>query len=221
MSSTGKGTYTGLKRQIQSARNNTLTFFIKLGPFYNSYIDRYNAALSVAQNNSSIQFVDKAFYYGINTVIVIRALRYIYKQKAKLDAKSEQAQNSNYVRSVYTSVFTTTIGMDCSYRLEGVNVVIPNTYDTFQYILGALVGELATRVLEATVRFRKRSARQARLYTANTRASTLQRKPTLIERLNPNERNATPLVTAGRPNTLDLTDDTQLARRNSEPLRLI
>lgn len=162
ISSASKGAYAGLKRQTQSARNNTLTFFIKLGPFYNSYIDRYNTALLVVQNNLSTQFVNKAFYYSVNTMISIRVLRYIYKQKAKLDAELEYIRNDRYyVRSVYTSVFTIIIGIDCSYKLDSIEVVTPRSYDTFQYILGTLAdnSELVVRVLEAAVRFRKRLVR--------------------------------------------------------------
>lgn len=79
MSSASKDAYVGLKRQIQSACNDILTFFIKLGPFYNSYINRYNTTLLVTQNNLSIQFVNKIFYYSINTTISIYTLQYIYK----------------------------------------------------------------------------------------------------------------------------------------------
>lgn len=154
VSSASKGAYADLKQQIQSACNDILTFFIKLGPFYNSYINRYNTALLVIQNNLSTQFVNKAFYYSVNTVISIRVLRYIYKQKAKLDAELEYIQNDRYyVRSVYTSIFIITIEIACSNKLDSIEAIIPRSYDIFQYILGTLAddGELVLRVLEAVV----------------------------------------------------------------------
>lgn len=173
MSSASKGASVGLKRQIQSARNDILTFFIKLGPFYNSYINRYNTTLLVTQNNLSIQFANKIFYYSINTIISIYTLQYIYKQKAKLDIKIEYIQNDRYyIYSRCSSVFIIIIGIVCSYELNGVEAIIPRTYNIFQYILGMLVDELLIRILEAVVRFYKRLVQQVHSYIANTSTST-------------------------------------------------
>lgn len=102
--------------------------------------------------------------------------------------------------------------MDCSYKLDSIEAITPRSYDTFWHILGTLLdnSELAARVLEAVVRFRKRSVRQARSHVANTSVSSLRRKPILSKRLNPNNRDTTPLGA-------EIEDTTQLARRNSEP----
>lgn len=56
----------------------------------------------------------------------------------------------------------------------------------------------------------------ARSHAASTGASSNQRDPILAERLDPNIRGATPLCT---PSTQ--LEDTQVARRNSEPQRPI
>lgn len=86
-SSSSKSVYKGLKVQTTSSRNDTLTFFIKLALFYDSYLDREKAKLSYTQNTTSTVFVYKEYYYKINTIVDTRALYYIQKQKQKLESK--------------------------------------------------------------------------------------------------------------------------------------
>lgn len=76
-SSASKGAHTGLKRQTTSSRNNILTFFLKLGLFYEGYLDRYKAALAVAQSNALNIFINTTFFYRANTVVYARALKLI------------------------------------------------------------------------------------------------------------------------------------------------
>lgn len=77
VSSGGESAYKGLKVQTTSLRNDTLTFFIKLALFYDSYLDRKKAKLSYAQNKILTVFVYKEYYYKINTIVDTRALYYI------------------------------------------------------------------------------------------------------------------------------------------------
>lgn len=115
-SSSSKSVYKGLKVQTTSLRNNTLTFFIKLALFYDSYLDREKAKLSYAQNTTSTAFVYKEYYYKINTIVDTRALYYIQKQKQKLESKQESVRTDRYYeRPYYSGVFIRTIGIDCSY----------------------------------------------------------------------------------------------------------
>lgn len=55
----GKGAYVGLKKQTTSARNNILTFILKLYLFFDSYRDRYKYALAKVQNTLSTRFVNR------------------------------------------------------------------------------------------------------------------------------------------------------------------
>lgn len=119
-SSGSKSAYKGLKVQTTSSRNNTLTFFIKLALFYDAYLDREKAKLAKAQNTISIAFVYREYYYKVNTIVEIRGLYRIQKQKEKLEFELNLIRSDKrYIRPVYTSVFTRTIGIDCSYKLEG------------------------------------------------------------------------------------------------------
>lgn len=55
----GKGTYIGLKKQTISARNNILTFILKLYLFFDGYRDRYKHTLTKVQNTLSTRFVNR------------------------------------------------------------------------------------------------------------------------------------------------------------------
>lgn len=84
--------------------------------FYDGYVDRYTYALSVAQNTSSTRFVNRLFYYTVNTVIDVRGLKAIAIQKQKYDKEQEKiAADPRHVRSMYTGVFIKTIDMSCLY----------------------------------------------------------------------------------------------------------
>lgn len=165
VSSTGEGAYRGLKKQTQSARNNTLTIVLKIILFFDSYLDRYVHTLSKAQNTISSRFVNNAFYYRVNTVITIRGLKLIYQQKQKLDTKLERVANErDYVRPACTSVFTRTIKIDCLYKLEGIKYLIARSFDEFYYIRGTTNTPAIVRLLKPKTRLRKRIARLTRSY---------------------------------------------------------
>lgn len=116
MSLVGKGIYTGLKKQTASIRNNMLTLILRIVPFYDGYVDRYTYTLSVIQNTSSTRFVNRLFYYTINTIIDVRGLKAIAIQKQKYDEEQEKiAANPRYLRSVYTSIYIKTIDIAYSY----------------------------------------------------------------------------------------------------------
>lgn len=153
-----------------------------MAPYFNGQRDRYNYDLAVAQNTTLNQFINKEFYYNVNSVIAIRGLKIIYNQKQKLDAKLDLASD----RTVCTSVFTQTIGMDCLYKLEGKAVLIVAEFDSFYYILGTIEALSIRRLLELVVRLRKRAARLERSY--NVGIGTLSNKRDRIgtEHDNPN-----------------------------------
>lgn len=114
------------------SRNDTLTFFIKLVLFYDAYLDREKAKLAKVQNTTSTAFVYKEYYYKINTIVETRGLYYIQKQREKLQAELEYIRSKrNYVRSPYTSIFTRTIGIDYSYKLEGKEYLTTESFDKF------------------------------------------------------------------------------------------
>lgn len=49
-----------------------------------------------------------------------------------MEAKYKQAKNNRYyIRSICTSVFITTIGIDCSYKLDSLEAITPRSYDIF------------------------------------------------------------------------------------------
>lgn len=97
--------------------------------------------------------------------------------------------------------------------LDDVQAIRPYLFDDFQRIPDTVTRlERAQRLLELLPRYKHRSARIQRSHTASIGVLTSQRDPLLIERLNPNNRNTTPL---GKANNI------VLARRNSEPQRLI
>lgn len=100
--SASEGTYAGLKGWLTSARNNILTLFLKIALYFNSQRDRYNYDLLVAQNTALDQFINKEFYYNVNSVIGTRGLKIIYNQKQKLDTKLDNVVNDrDFVRSIY------------------------------------------------------------------------------------------------------------------------
>lgn len=113
-------------------RNDTLTFFIKLAPFYDVYLDREKAKLAKVQNTTSIAFVYREYYYKVNIVVETRGLYRIQQQKEKLKLELDIIRSDRrYVRPTYTSVFTRTIGIDCSYRLEGKEYLTTALFDEF------------------------------------------------------------------------------------------
>lgn len=115
-SSGGESAHKGLKAWTTSSRNNTLTFFIKLAPFYDGHLDREKAKLSHAQNTTSTAFVHKEYYYKINTIVDTRALYHIQKQKQKLESEQESVRTDrHYERPHCSGIFTRTMGMDCSH----------------------------------------------------------------------------------------------------------
>lgn len=116
------------------------------------------------------QFINKEFYYNVNSVIAIRGLKIIYNQKQKLDAKLDSASD----RTIYTSVFTQTIGIDCLYKLEGKAVLTVAEFDSFYYILGTIEALSIRRLLKLVVRLRKRAVRLERSY--NIGIGTLSNK---------------------------------------------
>lgn len=207
--SAGEGAYVGLKGQLTSARNDTLTLFLKIALYFDSQRDRYNYDLSIAQNTILNQFINKEFYYNINSIVATRGLKIIYSQKQKLDAELDVASDRDFVRSIYTSVFTQTIGIDCLYKLEGKAVLIVAEFDRFYYILGTTDALLSTRrLLELVVRLRKRTARLERLYIVGIGASS-----------NVRDRISTKY---DDPNLVGNEDnEATLARRNSELQRPI
>lgn len=215
-SSTSKGAYTGLKRQTTLSRNNTLTFFLKLVLFYEGYLDRYEVALAVVQSNVLNIFINMPFFQRVNIVVYSRALKLIQVQKDKLRYKLEQrATNDNFTRPPYISLFTQTISLPCSYKLEGKDTLELAIYDTFQLILGIVIeGPATRRILEAIQQLKKRLVQVAKLYTTSIGASSNQRNLILIERLNLNNYNTIPL------DILRL-NDIAVAYRNSKPQRVI
>lgn len=68
----------------------------------------------------------------MNTIVYTRGLDYVYKQKQKLDDKLERIQaDRHYERLYYTSLFIRTIGIYCSYRLEGIDILSTIAFDEF------------------------------------------------------------------------------------------
>lgn len=123
--------------------------------------------------------------------------------------------NKDYVRAPYTGLFTYTIGIDCLYRLEGVDTLSVQAFDEFQIILGTTNSALLLvrrRLLKLLQRLYKRNTRTARLYAVGIGVTIGRRNPIGTEFNNPNN-----------PYLLGDDDDeaTQLTRRNSEPQVLI
>lgn len=206
--SAGEGAYVGLKEQLTSTRNDTLTLFLKIALYFDSQRDRYNYDLSIAQNTILNQFINKEFYYNVNSIVATRGLKIIYSQKQKLDAELDVASDRDFVRSIYTSVFTQTIEIDCLYKLEGKAVLIVAEFDRFYYILGTIDALSTRRLLELVVRLRKRTTRLERLYIAGIGASS-----------NVRDRISTKY---DDPNLVGNEDnEATLARRNSELQRPI
>lgn len=165
VSSIGEGAYRGLKKQTQSARNNTLTIVLKIMLFFDSYLNRYVYTLSKAQNTTSSRFVNNAFYYYVNTVITIRGLKLIYQQKQKLDTELKRVANErDYVRPTCTSVFAHIIKIDCLYKLEGIKYLTARSFDEFYYIRGTTNTPVIVRLLKPKTQLRKRIVRLARSY---------------------------------------------------------
>lgn len=202
--SASEGTYVGLKGQLTSTRNDTLTLFLKIVLYFDSQRDRYNYDLSVAQNTTLNQFINKEFYYNVNSVIAIRGLKIIYNQKQKLAAELDNAaSNRDFIRSIYSSVFTQTIGIDCLYKLEGKTVLTVAEFDRFYYILGTTETLSIRRLLEPTIRLRKRTARLERSYNIGIGASSNIRDRISTKHDNPNlegDDNADDKATLARRN---------------------
>lgn len=151
-------------------RNNTLTFFYKLELYYDSQLDRYKADLSVTQNTISTKYINRPFYYSINTIVYTRGLNYLYNQKLKLKIElASIRRDKDYIRPYYTSLFIYTIGIDCLYILEGVDTILAKAFDKFQIILGttnSILLLVRRRLLKLVQRLRKRNTRIARSYAA-------------------------------------------------------
>lgn len=212
--SASEGAYVGLKGQLTSARNNTLTLFLKIALYFDSQRDRYNYDLLVAQNTALNQFINKEFYYNVNSVIATRGLKIIYNQKQKLDTKLDNAVNDrDFVRSIYTSVFTQTIGIACLYKLEDKTVLTVAKFDRFYYILGTIEAPSIRRLLKLAVRLRKRATRLERSYKVGTGASSNIRDRIGAKHDNPN------LV--GDDDNDDIDNKATLARRNGKLQRPI
>lgn len=215
----GKGAYAGLKKQTTSACNNILTFILKLYLFFDSYRDRYKHALAKVQNTLSTRFVNRLQFQAVNTIINVRGLKYIDKQRQRLEDERKKLRNDcNYQRSEYIGVFERTIGIDYLYILDDVVYTIkPNLFDYFQRIpdIVTILERAQQRLLELLPCNKHRSARIQRSHTTSTGVLTSQRDALLIERLNLNNRNATPL---GKSTKLD---NTTLVQRNGEPQRPI
>ena len=108
-----------------------------------------------------------------------------------------------------------TMDMHCSHMLDETTHLTPSTFGSFRHLRQALnAPEPSRRLLEPPREFRRRSAREVRSHAANTGASTSRRDPILAERLDPNNRQATPPCEAG-------PEATQVARRSGEPHRPI
>lgn len=108
-------------------------------------------------------------------------------------------------------MFIRTIGIDCSYRLEGKEFLTTKLFDKFWIILGTYDASSgpALRLLELPTKLRKRAARLIRSYTAGIGILSSARDPTSTKRNNPNNR----YTLVGEEDN----DAIQLARRNSNP----
>lgn len=105
---------------------------MKIVLFYNSYVDRYVYALSVAQNTLSIRFVNRLFYYAINILVDVRGLKAMAVQKQKYDDKQEKiAADPRHKRSKCTSVFIKTIDIICSHQLDSVTYLKVSDFGDF------------------------------------------------------------------------------------------
>lgn len=113
------------------------------------------------------------------------------------------ASNRDFVRSVYSSIFTQTIGIDCLYKLEGKTVLTVAEFDRFYYILGTIETLSIRRLLELTIRLRKRTARLKRSYNTGIGASSNTRDRISAKYDNPNlegDDNADDKATLARRN---------------------
>lgn len=212
--SASEGAYAGLKGWLTSTRNNTLTLFLKIALYFDSQRDRYNYDLLVAQNTTLNQFINKEFYYNVNSVIATRGLKIIYNQKQKLDTKLDNVVNDrDFVRSICTSIFTQTIGIACLYKLEDKTVLIVAEFDRFYYILGTIEAPSIRRLLEPAVRLRKRAIRLERSYKVGTGTSSNIRDRIGAKYDNPN--------LAGDDDDDDIDNKATLAQRNGKLQRPI
>lgn len=173
---------------MHSARNDTLTFFCKLGPYYDTQLDRFKANLAVAQNTTNTKYVDKPFYYRVNTIVYTRGLDHVYKQKQKLDDELERIQaDRHYERLHCTGLFMRTIGIHCSHRLEGMDTLSTAAFDEFWIIPSTSAQSPARqRLLEPALRLSKRNVRIARLHAAGTGSTIGVRNTIGAELHNPN-----------------------------------
>lgn len=183
--------------------------------FYDGHLDREKAKLSYTQNTTSIAFVHREYYYKVNIVVDTRALYYMQKQKQKLDSELEQVRNNrDYKRPHCSGVFTRTIGIDCSYSIEGKDFLTTESFNEFWIILGTYATGSSTsalRLLEPATKLRKRAARLVRSYTASIGVLLSARDPTSAERNDPNNSGRFILTREAEDNA------TQLARRNGNP----
>lgn len=86
-------------------------------------------------------------------------------------------------------MFTRTIGIDCSYSIEGKDFLTTKSFDKFWIILGTYATSSSTstlRLLEPAIKLRKRVVRLVRSYTASTGVLSSARDPTSAERNDPN-----------------------------------
>lgn len=90
-----------------------------------------------------------------------------------MDNKLRQLANDrDYIRPPYTSVFLTTIKIDCLYKIEGAKFLIAGNFDKFYYIPGTTNILETVRLLELAIRLRKRTARLALSYKIGTSNDT-------------------------------------------------
>lgn len=157
----GEGAYVGLKKQTASARNDILTFILKLYLFFDGYRDRYEHTLAKVQNTLSTRFINRPQFQAVNTIIDVRGLKHIDKQRQRLKEERKKLRiNRNYQRSECIGIFQRTIGIDCLYILDDVQAIRPYLFDNFQRIPDIVTRlERAQRLLELLPRNKHRSAR--------------------------------------------------------------
>lgn len=213
--SRNEGAHSGLKAWLQCARNDLLTFFDKMIPFYSGHIDRYNAALTAEQNTGNSSFQSDRLYVAVIRVIASRGLHLLKQQRtiAKWFLDSMKADPS-FVLPPCSGRFQRAYGIPCAHKimpfLSSQGSLAPprleaNHFDPHWIIPGGQMPEVVTgeRIYEPRIRHERRKQRIS--HQRGHGGDGTIRDATRPERLDPNHR-ATP------PPGSELA--TQLARRN-------
>ncbi|RKF63149.1 hypothetical protein GcM3_141010 [Golovinomyces cichoracearum] len=204
----GESAHAGLKGWLRNGKANIVTFFQKIGPFYDNHRHRYDAKLAQLKNSAPTQFTcgaDHLFYSKLVRILPIKSLMLLREKKEKRERelvanRRAGEKGENYEATACNGVYSWTMGLPCSHKLvqylsTGTEhlTVTKEDFDPWRIIPNPsrVVIEAEQRIQEPNTIRRARSKRISNSHSSFTGISGTRPEVTWSERVVP-DHEATP-----------------------------